>query len=440
MNRTRSDLVYKNSIERISAYRNQLHNPKVQLEKAVNTLPIAVRYITEDNTHFVEHYPFQATVTFSDQRRKPYITEAQQIKIWIPWTLMKINLQNNSYQYMYAAGQSLMSMEDNYFVGPFPNTYAEGNICWSNSLTPYDGMTFDYDINGYGVDLKTFYSIAFNEYFSGGWNTDLGSMLANMLHYQYSAFYRNIESLPMIHRLMCPTAEYVNERLPQLTAARRRMMSGGLSSLMQSRLKSTAYVLYMLSTFTLEETLQFWNEITSLKNTHNIGTSSIQKFSDIAIPRPYPSHHSSFSIDGVEWGNISSTVSQRDPLLTSEMQNSISNRFMYTYMYNFPPGSNDTSVNSLRSFSTAVAEGHLFYTRELQNEMYADFVETGLNDLLHHHLYMVNIADHSWAKIVVPNSEMPHSTTISSQQRIDTGMLHHAFLAQHNIVSEDTLS
>lgn len=434
LSRIRVDLTYTNSVQRISEYRNKLYDPEAHLEKTTNPLPIAVRYINDDGDHYVEHYPFQAQVTFSDQRRKPYITEAQQIKIWIPWTMMRINLQNSSYQYMYAAGRSLMSMDDHYFVSPFPNTYPEGNICWSNSLIAYENMTYDYNLNGYNIDLKTFYSIAFNEYFSGGWNTDLSLLLVNTLDSQYHLFYKHFDQLPMIKTMMHPTTEYIQEHLPRLSAARRRMMSQGLQAQMNSRLKSTAYILYMMSTFTLEETLQFWNEIISLKDKFNSTTYSIKSFDELVAKdnQTHSLNSNSFYHDGITWSDLSTPVTQQDPLLVSQQQD-IFNQNMYTYVYNISSTPSAASC-LLRYFPSQLGDTQLFYTREIHNQMCVDFVNTGLNNLDHCHLYLVDHTNQSWTKMVIPNTEIQQHNQLPSVYQVDITVLHHALSRHRGLV------
>lgn len=421
--------VYQNSLTRISTYHNSRANPVTQLDETKNPMPIAVRYINQNGDHFIEHYPFQTTVTFSDQRRKPYITEAQQIQIWIPWTLMQINMQQGGYQYLYAAGHSLMSNDDPYFVAPFPNTYAEGNICWSNSLADYEGMAFDYTNHSYGVDLKTFYSIAFNEYFSGGWNTDLGSTLANTLYYHYSLYCNRFDEFPMLKQFVRPTAEYVNEHLPQLTAARRRMIANGLLASMQSRLKSTAYVLYMLSTFTLEETLQFWNEITSLKSLPNAHMVSIKKFENLITNTS--SATAPMELNGFDWGNINTNIVQSHPLMTNQIQDAVSNRPMYVYMYNLTPGHNDANM-LLRHATVSMAYSSVYFIKEMHNQMCIDFVRTGLHDFENRYLYMVDYANKTWTKILIPESERIESELLSMQQKYDLNVAMHALAAHSN--------
>jgi hypothetical protein len=97
--------------------------------------PIATRYIDTNGTYYIERPPFQTEVDYkiggASSRTKRKLTN---IKIWIPWTLFVINPKTQKTA-MYFSHKSLTNMEDVYFATYLPNTYQDGSICYSHSIS-----------------------------------------------------------------------------------------------------------------------------------------------------------------------------------------------------------------------------------------------------------------------------------------------------------------
>ena len=136
--------------------------------------PVAVRYVSEDGTYFIERPPFQVSVNFKESytssKSKSIVLDNQNIRIWIPWTITTVNMnslnRNNDIKIFFSDTQ-LIDNDTKYHICVLPNTYANSNICFANSL---HGIREDID----NLSLNEYYSSVFNEYMSGGWNTEIG--------------------------------------------------------------------------------------------------------------------------------------------------------------------------------------------------------------------------------------------------------------------------
>lgn len=252
---------YDNTVPRLVSALNRTSSNTPPSEQA-NLHPIAVRYLETNGTTYVERFPFQMTVSLSDANRKPYIEKDHDIRIWIPWTLSTLSPFASGMS-VYYSDHSLQSFDDFYIVGAMPNTYSEGNICWGDSLRDQPQLLQLQRSDDY--DLKHSFNHLFNEYFNGGWNTDLGSNLFRTVTSLLQSNYQLLTTdsrFAMVHQFVFPTTDYINERLPHVSAARRRMLAQGMTAVAgYSHIKQLAYVLYMLSTFSLEDTLEFYRQL-----------------------------------------------------------------------------------------------------------------------------------------------------------------------------------
>lgn len=178
--------------------------------------PIATRYISSSGYYVIERPPTQIAIDYKiggaySQTNK----RLEGLQIWIPWTIFIFNPFNPNQYRFYFSSKSLSSMEDNYITPYLPNTYASGDICFSNSLNklPQDSLPDPHNIS-------LMYSIIYNDYFSGGWNSDLNnpwSVLFNQLQSRYFINQENIdqfkENYPTLAALFFPSKESLGSLL-----------------------------------------------------------------------------------------------------------------------------------------------------------------------------------------------------------------------------------
>lgn len=167
---------------------------KTQHYSDPSLLPLAVRYVSEDQkVYVIERPPFQIDVDFStakSYRMRNTPKNLVNAKIWIPWTVSVILVDyqisssfSNSYSfYLYFNDAPLSSMDDRLVSCYLPNS-SNGNICMGQDSAPVVKM-----INNKS-SITDIYNHLFNSYF-GGWNTDL-----------HSAIYDSEYFTPIINRI-----------------------------------------------------------------------------------------------------------------------------------------------------------------------------------------------------------------------------------------------
>ena len=139
-------------------------------------LPLAVRYISPDNsTYVIERPPFKATIDYSlnnSYRNRRTLKSIQQKEIWVPWTVSIITVKNSHPHYtfkIYFNDSPLNSFDDYLVPCFFPNSDRTGSICMgqdTNNLTNTIGSQ---------PKITEIYNYLFNSYFGGGWNSDLNN-------------------------------------------------------------------------------------------------------------------------------------------------------------------------------------------------------------------------------------------------------------------------
>ena len=213
-------------------------------------LPIATRYITSEGYYFIERPPFQVEVDlyvtknrYSDNRRKmnPY-------KIWVPWTLTIFNPNDLSDVRIMFSHKPLSSMEDVYSPSFLPNSYNDGRICFASSLNQLSVEDID------KKDIRHIYSTIFNEYMNGGWNLDLTPNI-----YRFFQNLPSFENFPALSRFVNPDKVLLKKSYPKMTA--KKLENFNFSTSTRSYLSVFNYFFTQLSTFTLNETLEFYREI-----------------------------------------------------------------------------------------------------------------------------------------------------------------------------------
>lgn len=250
--------------------------------------PIAVRYIQANNTFYVERPPFQVDVNMYLSRTRN-TTKAKtfgDFKIWIPWTILAINPNYVPNVSFFFSHKSLSSMDDIYFPSFLPNTFSSGNLCLGAYVTEFVQENNLIDNN----NLRYVYSSILNEYLNGGWNLDISP---NLDPYARSYIdYINLgkitpETYPTLNKFFYPT----EEQFSKLTfKVRKNVLTKYIESryLFNSYAYSYKYLFTLLSTFTLEETISFYKELSEF-NLYVNKTSSNSYRTSAAYVRTFQS-------------------------------------------------------------------------------------------------------------------------------------------------------
>jgi len=264
--------------------------------------PIATRYISSDGTLFIERPPFQATVDYKPAGASSKKKKLAPKTVWIPWTMYTFNpTYPGGNQFMYFSHKSLTSMSDNYYPTYLPNTYTDGRICYSNSLS-----TLPLNSN---ITPASMYAYMINEFFAGSWNSDL----MNPWYYIYvSKIKHHINSSPPKKEIISRTPYLFKIFSPDVEIMKKAELDK-VSKIWQyynTLGQNTFFVdlpyeffhyafLSLLSTFSLEEVLALQEEVDLVhQDVATNGTQSIY----------YSNFH--YNIASKSFKDISSTPSQ----------------------------------------------------------------------------------------------------------------------------------
>lgn len=212
---------------------------------SLSLFPIATRSIINENCIVVERSPFKISGDFKTSgsyrngRMYPY-------EIWIPWTLTIIDKYTRRVV-IYFSSEPADSPTARYIPCVLPNIYADGSVCFNSSLENADLSSDD--------DFRDYFFKVINEYYSGGWNTDLySSSLKNLS-------LRDIESKSFAYRnfLVPEYSHYKNKYTPSkfksLTSRNDRFLNTYSTSMLYK------YFFEVLSTYDLKNTLDFYDDL-----------------------------------------------------------------------------------------------------------------------------------------------------------------------------------
>lgn len=246
--------------------------------------PIATRYVSESGLFAIERPPFQADIDFKVGRASSRTKKRlDNIKVWIPWTIFVFNPNIPNYYKYYFSNSSLTDSNHKYIAPYIPNTYTSGDICFSNSLAniPEDSVPNS-------SDVTHLYATIFNDFFTGGWNSDL----TNPWQYVYNALAAYIASntfddavseYPFLTELFHPTDEYLLSFYS--SSSKIKNLHKSISSLNRTKYSIYSYLEYTdfhhlllatLSTYDLPRILALVEEATRIHDA--VSTSSIVKF------------------------------------------------------------------------------------------------------------------------------------------------------------------
>lgn len=141
--------------------------------------PICVRY-KSDNCVVIERPPFKVSPTVRYGRRswRKNVEYQKESEMWIPWTiLVLVNKEEFRFNKNIRSVDSLLffrdapltSFDDRICLPYTPNIHHNGKICFGETEKElYDKLNSELF-----SETTELYSFIINQYFSGGWNTDL---------------------------------------------------------------------------------------------------------------------------------------------------------------------------------------------------------------------------------------------------------------------------
>lgn len=397
LNTIQASLRYSVPFENLVSNYKRLRSNVTNFNNTQNPLPIAVRYVTENDTYFVERFPFQKTVDLSNTLRKQFLSKEDEIKIWIPWTLTSVSAIHPSNIRILYSNQSLSQETDRYVGGLFPNSYYRGDICFGQSTHMYPELFGSYDASSTVNDVKTIYTTLFNEYFDAGWNADL---TANIYH-NLKSYTILKNTYPMLHRFVFPDKDIVEEKLGHVNKRKTKILQS-LAARSHTPLQQHMYTLMMLSTFSLEETLQFYKEYIDLlvnkKSDHVINFSNLIKDS---------SYDTDAACGLLGISTLLSPPNQVNENLVSNVDlqdTDISNAYIFYYDSYRRNGSHYEMEFSF-TYSREMYVGTNFINYQ---NIFKDYINTSTSSVSKNlTIYFVDIKDFSWEKTVFKPEDFP---------------------------------
>jgi len=278
---TKCPIIYKEtlSLDHAYAYDDVIDQTLAFFSDSSNidnacSYPHSVRYISNNGTLYIERPPFKVQLNFVAAKAGSSKAPLPQYEIWVPWTITELPLlsKNTANQNirLYFSSSPLETLEDSKYIPCLlPNSYTDGNICFSNSLSELD---IEHS------DINYIYSMIVNEYMSGGWNLDLGIPVL-----LYSGISRSNDSdiSDITYEYWNPTYNSLSKRFPDLTEKNIDTLISQCKSDTPS--SHSIYYFKMMSGMTLEETLSF---IKDIQNKYGKSFSKIYS-SEQALPTTF---------------------------------------------------------------------------------------------------------------------------------------------------------
>lgn len=217
--------------------------PNKTLVDSIPLYPIAVKEQIGLSYYLIERAPFRIKLNFKMSKshsREP--KKRVDHYIWVPWSLYFFDSKSNRVVIYFGSGPS-SDPDTRYMNCAFPNTYADGSVCWNSSLSGYDFSQVK--------DVREHFSTLVNEYYSGGWNTDLFPHAMGSIRYNEHASdaYKNF---------VAPTQEYFPSYTPSKFEAFKNRASG--YNYTSSYTKRFKYFFEVMSHYDLSQTLDFYKD------------------------------------------------------------------------------------------------------------------------------------------------------------------------------------
>lgn len=178
-----------------------IYNGNIVKSRFKYPFPVCVRYQSKSCV-VVERPPFKVSVRVnyrkSSSRRKQKALDKSSnfLEIWIPWTILIMDFSNNGVESnvpsnfnvsLFFRSSALTSFDDYLSLPYTPNIFNDGRICLGQTQSE-----FHQSVNSGNIDMSdisTVYQYIINQYFSGGWNLDLG--MAGLNYYSFSRIFTN---------------------------------------------------------------------------------------------------------------------------------------------------------------------------------------------------------------------------------------------------------
>jgi hypothetical protein len=280
--------------------------------------PMAVRYISQNNTYVIERPPFELEVDFRMGGAHSGHPKMPAVKIWIPWTVMIFKANSfvtgsfSDVQLFLNSGP-IESLDDQLIPCLYPNSYSNSKICFSASLSDFNDV----------LDLEEFekgnigyiYNYIFNNYMMGGWNADLEQ---NLVRIRYM---KNNKNYPITNLFLNPSSDkdfysklssvFSKEFFSKIKRFYKEDFELNRSRISREKLYTRNFGIF--SAFTLEQKINFIKEIQTYNSLNKIdgyklsnlieeherrshcetsasGVSSILKLTDSSIQYTYKSN------------------------------------------------------------------------------------------------------------------------------------------------------
>jgi hypothetical protein len=268
---------------------NTVYRNRISVNAPESLYPIATRYISQSGYLVVERPPFQIDIDYKVGRASSHTKKRlTNRKLWIPWTIFVFNPSYpQGYKYFFS-DSSLLNTDHKYISPYIPNTYLSGDICFSNSLShiPEDSLPDS-------SDISHFYSTVFNDFFSGGWNSDLTnpwnaliSSITSQIHAKRISKESISQDFPTLYTLLYPQEEVLAPILSKSSSLRSYYQYANKSNytfLSLLDIQNFHYViLYTLSTLDLSDILKLISEVFELsEKTNFVHKQIVHTFSNI---------------------------------------------------------------------------------------------------------------------------------------------------------------
>lgn len=243
--------------------------PSIHSSVLNSSFPICVRYKSEKCV-VIERPPFKVPVRMNYRKsssrwgKKSKNQSNFNEEIWIPWTVVVLTFPNgmsslsstvsssNNFFHvsLYFRSAPLTSFDDSLVLPYTPNVYTDGRICLGESFAD-----FYQQINDKSLDITNIsqvYQYITAQYFSGGWNLDLG--LAGLDYSVYDVLFNETYMSYIYDKAVQADNKYILSAFKQhgKNLDIRRSFSE------KSRIR---FIFSFLSCLDLQETLQFVNSV-----------------------------------------------------------------------------------------------------------------------------------------------------------------------------------
>lgn len=329
--------------------------------------PLAVRYMDE-NYSIIERPPFQVKVDYSPTRSGRSRRNIKPVTIWIPWTVCVLNIQNPSYSKIFFNDSPIQSLDDVLILPWTSNVFQDGKVCLGESSRAlHVDPTQDFDI-------YSWYHSFLNEYFFGGWNSDIytyelnefNKAAPNLFFFNYSSL-KNITSHDIVDQSI----------VDKLKSSKIRFHSSSLYSFTMTN------IYYNLSLLNLEQTLSL---VTSIKecpqisNHKKISVSTLIKEQNNKNQFSFLFLENTFSASRIYSDSISININVKNNsyLLKENYSNQYYNSSIHTYIDNFLQNTkaniNFLNVNIIKNYMKKHYQNKYVNLIERNSELILDSV------------------------------------------------------------------